>query len=164
MVIVPKLQANNHVDIQFTSIFYRKSVRALPIERERMAIADFRRPCIHVLLVIIRGDILALERGARTKFMEIRPAESADLESASQLWFERINLLQQTDWDIRLPHDAKEAWRVIARSWIADETVHFLVSEKSEQLIGLIAVGVVDGMPGLHPKRKGVVWNGCRPA
>ena len=89
--------------------------------------------------------------------MEIRPAESSDLESASQLWFDRINLLQQTDLHIRLLPDAKEAWRSNARSWIADEMVHFLVSAKSEQLIGLIAVGVVDGFPGLHPQRKGVL-------
>lgn len=89
--------------------------------------------------------------------MEIRPAESSDLESASQLWFERINLLQQTDGQIKHLPDAKEAWRSHARRWIADEMVHFLVSAKSENLIGLIAVRVVDGMPGLRPQRKGLL-------
>ena len=89
--------------------------------------------------------------------MKIRRAETADLEAASQLWFDRINLLQQTDPNIRLLPAAKEAWRSTARSWIADEKVHFLASEKGEHLIGLIAVGLVEGMPGLHPQRKGVL-------
>ena len=89
--------------------------------------------------------------------MKIRPAQSSDLESASQLWFDRMNLLQQTDWQIKLLPAAKDAWRSKARSWIADETVHFLVSEQGERLIGLIAVGVAEGMPGLHPQRMGVL-------
>ena len=89
--------------------------------------------------------------------MEIRPAESSDLESASQLWFERINLLQQTDWHFKLSPDAKEDWRTKASAWIADDQVRFLVAENDEELIGLIAVGLEVGMPGLYPKRKAVL-------
>lgn len=89
--------------------------------------------------------------------MEIRPAESSDLESASQLWFERINLLQQTDGHFKLRPDAVEDWRTEASGWIADDQVRFLVAENDEELIGLIAVRVMDGMPGLYPKRKAVL-------
>lgn len=126
----------------------------LPFERKRIAIADFHRLCIHVLLVIMRGDILSPERGSRIRFMKIRVAESSDLEPASQLWFDRMNLLQQTDWQIKLLPDAKEDWRTKASSWIADDQVRFLVAENNEELIGLIAVGLAKGMPGLYPQRK----------
>ncbi len=129
----------------------------LPFERKRIAIADFHRLSIHVLLVIMRGDILSPERGSRIWFMKIRAAESSDLESASQLWFDRMNLLQQTDWQIKLLPDAKEDWRTKASSWIADDQVRFLVAENNEELIGLIAVGLAKGMPGLYPQRKAVL-------
>ena len=105
----------------------------------------------------MRGDILSPERGNRIRFMKIRAAESSDLGSASQLWFDRMNLLQQTDWQIKLLPDAKEDWRTKAGSWIADEKVRFLVAENNEELIGLIAVGLAKGMPGLYPQRKAVL-------
>lgn len=89
--------------------------------------------------------------------MDIRPAESSDLESASQLWFDRINLLPQSDWQFKLLPNAKEEWRTKTSGWITDDQVLFLVAENDEDLIGLIAVGVVDGMPGMHPQRKGVL-------
>ena len=129
----------------------------LPFESKRIAIADFHRLCIHVLLVIMRGDILSPERGSRIRFMKIRAAQSSDLESASQLWFDRMNLLQQTDWQIKLLPDAKEHWRTTASNWIADDQVRFLVAENNEELIGLIAVGLAEGTPGLYPQRKAVL-------
>jgi GNAT superfamily N-acetyltransferase len=89
--------------------------------------------------------------------MIIRPAETADLEAATQLWFDRIHLLQQTDSHIQLLPAAEDAWRSKARSWIADDKVLFLVSAKCERLFGMIAVDVVEGRPGLHPQRRGVV-------
>lgn len=89
--------------------------------------------------------------------MQIRPAESSDLEPASQLWFERINLLQQSDWHIQLAPNAIEEWRSIARCWIADERVRFLVALRDDMLIGLVAVEIAPGEPGLHPQRRGLL-------
>ncbi len=127
----------------------------LPFDRERIAVADFRLAYFHVLLAIMRGDILSLERGSQKQFMEIRPAESSDLESASQLWFDRINLLQQVDWHVQLAPNAIEEWRSMAGRWLSDEQVCFLVAVKDDTLIGMVAVEIAAGEPGLHPQRKG---------
>lgn len=129
----------------------------LPFDRERIAIAVCRRQCFLVLWVIMRGDILFPERGRRKQIMKIRPAESSDLESASQLWFDRINLLQQTDWHIHLAPDAISEWRTNARSWIDDEEVGFLIAERNDTLIGFVAVEIAAAEPGLRPKRNGVL-------
>lgn len=89
--------------------------------------------------------------------MEIRPAEPSDLLAASQLWFDRVTLLQQTDPHLKLLPDAIADWRTSARSWIADDQIRFLVAVKGEALIGLVAVEVAAGKPGFHPQRRGLL-------
>ena len=89
--------------------------------------------------------------------MQIRLAKTSDLPAAVQLWFDRITLLQQADPRIKLLHDAREKWSEVATNWIKDEKVRFLVAEQGGALLGFTVVEVAPGMPGLQPRRRGVL-------
>ena len=89
--------------------------------------------------------------------MQIRPAVASDLPAATQLWFDRITLLQQTDLRIALLPDARRDWRETALNWIADKRILFLVAENKEELVGFAAVKIGPGQPGLHPKQLGIL-------
>ena len=89
--------------------------------------------------------------------MQIRSAQLIDLEAAAQLWHDRIALLQQTDPAFSLLLDAPAKWRAEAERWIADDQVGFFVATLGNELVGLVAVKVVAGKPGLYPERVGAV-------
>lgn len=80
-----------------------------------------------------------------------------DLEGAAQLWRDRVALLQQTDPAFRLLPDSAASWRAEAERWIADDQVGFFVATVDGALVGLVAVTVVAGKPGLDPERVGAV-------
>ena len=87
--------------------------------------------------------------------MRIRPATLADLTAASQLWHERVCLLQQTDGLIQLRADAMIAWQREAGKWLAVDDCAVFVAEAQGELTGYIAVIVCAGEAGLNPERVG---------
>lgn len=89
--------------------------------------------------------------------MKIRLAQESDLTAASRLWYERIALLQQTDFFFSPLPDAAQAWKHHAAAWLADRRCAFFVAEKDAILIGFMVVAVSDGRPGLHPRQLGRV-------
>ncbi len=89
--------------------------------------------------------------------MRIRMASKPDLETAAQLWYERIALLRESDANIALAPDAIDAWRKRARTWIEDGEYACFVAETDGTVVGLAAVTIVAGQPGLFPEHIGTI-------
>ncbi len=89
--------------------------------------------------------------------MQIRLARESDLESAAQLWFDRLALLQQTGSFIRPLPNAVDRWRSIAKTWIISEEHAFILASDQETVLGFIVVAARDGPAGLEPARLGMV-------
>ena len=87
--------------------------------------------------------------------MLIREATPADLPAASQLWYERQCLLQQSDPRIQFAPDALRAWQAAAKGWLADDAAVLFVAQLSEELAGFLAVRICAGEVGLIPARVG---------
>ncbi len=89
--------------------------------------------------------------------MQIRLARLSDLPAAAELWFDRINLLQQADRRIKLLPDARGNWSTAAACWISDERTSFWVAERDGALLGFAVVRLASGVPGLQPQQRGVL-------
>ncbi|MCY4147712.1 MAG: hypothetical protein OXE95_12060 [Chloroflexi bacterium] len=83
--------------------------------------------------------------------MLIREAFPADLPAASQLWFERQCLLQQSEPLIQLAPDALSMWQRTASDWLTDEKAAMFVGESRGELAGFVAVGICADAAGLQP-------------
>ncbi len=87
--------------------------------------------------------------------MRIRGANAADLPAASQLWLERLFLLQQSDNLIQPSADARADWLQAARGWLAGEDSALFVAESAGELVGVAAVDICDGEVAMQPARLG---------
>ena len=89
--------------------------------------------------------------------MNIRPAQQSDLSTVSFIWYERIALLQQTDSYFTPLPNAVQVWEQQANLWIDDSNVGFYLAEHESHTLGYIALTIVDGPVGLHPKQIGKI-------
>lgn len=83
--------------------------------------------------------------------MLIREAFPADLPAASQLWFERQCLLQQSESLIQFAPDTLSVWQRAASDWLAGDKAAMFVAELRDELAGFVAVGICAGPAGLQP-------------
>ena len=83
--------------------------------------------------------------------MLIREASPADLPAASQLWYERQCLLQQSEPLIQFAPDPQAKWQRAASDWLADDKAALFVAELRGELAGFVAVGICAGEAGLRP-------------
>ncbi len=83
--------------------------------------------------------------------MRIREAFPADLPAASQLWYERQCLLQQSESLIQFAPDALAMWQRAASGWLVDDKAAMFVAELRDELAGFAAVGICAGEAGLRP-------------
>ncbi|MCY4464252.1 MAG: hypothetical protein OXE46_01805 [Chloroflexi bacterium] len=83
--------------------------------------------------------------------MLIREASPADLPAASQLWFERQCLLQQSESLVQFLPDALRAWQRTASDWLADDKAAMFAAALRDELAGFLAVGICAGEAGLGP-------------
>lgn len=83
--------------------------------------------------------------------MLIREASPADLPAASQLWYERQCLLQQSESLVQFAPDAQAAWQRAASDWLADDNATLFVAELRGELAGFAAAGICAGEAGLRP-------------
>lgn len=89
--------------------------------------------------------------------MLIRPAQSADIASLSEFWYDRMALLQQRHPHIRLLPDARAQWEAAASADLQRDGCIFLVAEGEADLLGCIVGAVLENQPGLAPRRYGQV-------
>ena len=103
-------------------------------------------------MLCYRPDLPVTDHAVR-----IRMAGESDLDTAAQLWFERIALLRETDANIVLAPAAIQSWQRQAKYWIEEDEYAFFVAESDGELAGILVVGISENLPWLQPKRLGSV-------
>ena len=87
--------------------------------------------------------------------MRIREANADDLPAASQLWLERLYLLQQGDHLIQPTADARADWLHAARGWLDADDCAVFVADCGAELLGVTAVNICEGDAAVLPARVG---------
>jgi hypothetical protein len=85
----------------------------------------------------------------------IRSAQPDDISALSQLWQDKVALLQQSDPYFTPLLDGRIRWTDSATDWVSRDDVGFFVAESKKQLVGYVVVTIQNAPPGLAPSRFG---------
>lgn len=89
--------------------------------------------------------------------MIIRRTQQSDLPKLSHIWYERIALLQQTDFYFTPLPNAMQVWQQHASIWLEDADACFYCAEHDTIPVGFICARVIQGPAGLRPEHLGSV-------
>lgn len=88
--------------------------------------------------------------------INLRPAESADLEVLARIWYERAILTPKPRGMMLLP-DARDRWQAAVREWIDAPDYIVIVAQAEGAVVGFTAGRLTDGPIGFMPERTGEV-------
>lgn len=87
----------------------------------------------------------------------IRSAQSDDVPALSQLWQDKVALLQQSDVYFTPLSDGRIRWTAAASDWVMHEDYGFFVAESGQRLVGYVLAVIQDAPPGFAPPQFGQI-------